>query len=129
MCIDGAQDRFRRCVVTGGRELNAVGVGPVDDLDDIDGVFARREAQAVVEHDFVDVGFGQIEVFGDDFAQACGDLIAGVLDGRAVEIRTAGGGSCRCIGHFVGARVHQADVFGLDTEFVRCDRDQFGVQG
>ena len=47
-------------VVTGGRELNAVGVGPVDDLDDIDGVFARREAQTVVEHDFVDVGVGDI---------------------------------------------------------------------
>lgn len=37
-----------RCVVTGGRELDAVGVGPVDDLDDIDGVFARCETQAVV---------------------------------------------------------------------------------
>ena len=34
-----------RCVVTGGRELDAVGVGPVDDLDDIDWVFATVQYQ------------------------------------------------------------------------------------
>ena len=32
-------------VVTGGRELDAVGVGPVDDLDDIDGIFATAQYQ------------------------------------------------------------------------------------
>ena len=109
--------------------MDSVGVGPVDDLDDIDGVFARREAAAVVEHDYVDVGVGDAEVFGGDFAQTCGDLVAGVFNRCAVEIGTARCRGGRSIGHFVGARVHQADVFGLDTEVVRCDRDHFGVKG
>ena len=68
-------------------------------------------------------------MFGDDFAQACGDLIAGVFDGRAVEVGTAGSCCGRGVGHFVGACVHQADVFGLDAEVVRCDGHHFGVKG
>ena len=68
-------------------------------------------------------------MFGDDFAQTCGDLIAGVFDGRAVEIGAAGSRCCRCIGHFVRARVHQANVFGFDAEVVRGNGDHFGVKG